>query len=243
MTRNQTEQPLAARGGEGISVHNVRKRFGDFVALDDVSLEVPGGGLTALLGPSGSGKSTLLHLLAGILSPDAGSVTLEGTRIDTLSERRRSRLRNRRFGFVFQQGFLLPELPAEENVALPLLLAGTPRRAAVAAAREWFAPLSLDGLERRRPGELSGGQAQRVAIARALVTRPTVLFADEPTAALDSATGAATMDLLLRAATVVGSAVVVVTHDPAVAARCDRQLRLRDGRLAGADTAIMAVQP
>ncbi|WP_370324081.1 ABC transporter ATP-binding protein [Euzebya sp.] len=210
------------------------KRFGDVAAVAGVDIDAWAGSSVALTGPSGSGKSTLLHLLAGILAPDDGGVWLSGERIDRLGERQRSAIRTRRFGFVFQQGFLLPELSAAENVALPLMLAGTPRRDAVDAARRWFAPLGLQGLERRRPGELSGGQAQRVAIARALVGQPEVLFADEPTAALDTAAGAQTVDLLLRAATEVGAAVVVVTHDPDVADRCDRQLDLRDGRLVGA---------
>ncbi|MFC6930449.1 ABC transporter ATP-binding protein [Actinomadura yumaensis] len=183
------------------------------------------------MGPSGSGKSTLLHCLAGIMKPDAGEVRLLGGRIDALGERRRSALRRSRFGFVFQFGQLLPELPAVENVALPLMLGGTPRRAAVNAARTWFAPLGLGGMEHRRPGELSGGQAQRVAIARALVTAPAVVFADEPTGALDQATGHETMNLLVEATRHNGASLVVVTHDPTVARWCDRTVEVRDGRL------------
>ncbi|WP_433463297.1 ABC transporter ATP-binding protein [Spirillospora sp. CA-128828] len=207
------------------------KRFGTAVALDGVDLAVDRAEAVAIMGPSGSGKSTLLHCLAGIMTPDAGEVQLLGQRIDTLGERRRSALRRGRFGFVFQFGQLLPELPAVENVALPLMLNGTSRREAVQTARSWFRPLGLDGLEHRRPGELSGGQAQRVAIARALVPRPAVVFADEPTGALDQATGHDTMRLLVDATKHNGASLVVVTHDPSVAAWCDRVLEVRDGRI------------
>ncbi|MEU8119266.1 ABC transporter ATP-binding protein [Spirillospora sp. NPDC049024] len=214
-----------------LSGRGLVKRFGATVALDGVDLAVDRAEAVAIMGPSGSGKSTLLHCLAGILPPDAGEVHLLGQRIDTLGERRRSALRRSRFGFVFQFGQLLPELPAVENVALPLMLGGTSRREAEQAARSWFRPLGLDGLERRRPGELSGGQAQRVAIARALAPRPAVVFADEPTGALDQATGHDTMRLLVDATKHNGASLVVVTHDPAVAAWCDRVLEVRDGRI------------
>ncbi|GAA1547830.1 ABC transporter ATP-binding protein [Actinomadura kijaniata] len=207
------------------------KRFGATVALDGVDLSVGRGETLAIMGPSGSGKSTLLHCLAGIMRPDAGEVRLLGQRVDALGERRRSELRRTRFGFVFQFGQLLPELPADENVALPLMLGGTPRREAVRAARVWFGPLGLAGMESRRPGELSGGQAQRVAIARALVTRPAVVFADEPTGALDQNTGHGTMRLLVEATKHNGASLVVVTHDVDVANWCDRRAEVRDGRL------------
>ncbi len=205
------------------------KRFGPATALAGVDLSVPRGATVAIMGPSGSGKSTLLHCLAGIMAPDDGEVRLLGTRIDALGERRRSELRRTRFGFVFQFGQLLPELPAEENVALPLMLGGTSRREAVAQARSWFGPLGLGGLEARRPGELSGGQAQRVAIARALVTRPAVVFADEPTGALDQGTGHDTMALLVGAVRQSGASLVLVTHDPNVARWCERTVQVRDG--------------
>ncbi|MEV3925782.1 ABC transporter ATP-binding protein [Actinomadura coerulea] len=207
------------------------KRFGTTVALDGVDLAVGRAEAVAIMGPSGSGKSTLLHCLAGIMKPDAGEVHLLGLRIDALGERRRSALRRSRFGFVFQFGQLLPELPAVENVALPLMLNGTSRREAVRAARNWFGPLGLDGLEHRRPGELSGGQAQRVAIARALAPLPAVVFADEPTGALDQATGHDTMRLLVDATRRNGASLVVVTHDTSVAAWCDRVVEVRDGRV------------
>ncbi|MFI6521315.1 ABC transporter ATP-binding protein [Spirillospora sp. NPDC050679] len=214
------------------------KRFGSTVALNGVDLAVRRAETVAIMGPSGSGKSTLLHCLAGIVRPDAGAVHLLGQRIDDLGERRRSALRRTRFGFVFQHGELLPELPAEENVALPLMLGGTARRAAVAAARAWFGPLGLAGMEGRRPGELSGGQAQRVAIARALATRPAVVFADEPTGALDQQTGHDTMRLLVEATRHNDASLVVVTHDPNVAAWCDRTVEVRDGRLLAASGAV-----
>ncbi|GAA4086411.1 MULTISPECIES: ABC transporter ATP-binding protein [Actinomadura] len=207
------------------------KRFGPTVALDGVGLAVGRAETVAIMGPSGSGKSTLLHCLAGIMKPDAGQVRLLGQRVDTLGERRRSELRRTRFGFVFQFGQLLPELPAVENVALPLMLGGTPRREAVTASRAWFGPLGLAGMEGRRPGELSGGQAQRVAIARALVTRPAVVFADEPTGALDQRTGYETMRLLVEATRQNDASLVLVTHDPNVARWCDRTVEVRDGRL------------
>ncbi|MGI5164406.1 ABC transporter ATP-binding protein [Spirillospora sp. CA-253888] len=214
------------------------KRFGPTVALNGVDLAVRRAETVAIMGPSGSGKSTLLHCLAGIVRPDAGAVHLLGQRIDDLGERRRSALRRTRFGFVFQHGELLPELPAEENVALPLMLGGTARRAAVATARAWFGPLGLAGMEGRRPGELSGGQAQRVAIARALATRPAVVFADEPTGALDQRTGHDTMRLLVEATRSNDASLVVVTHDPNVAAWCDRTVEVRDGRLLAASGAV-----
>jgi putative ABC transport system ATP-binding protein len=184
-----------------------------------------------VMGPSGSGKSTLLHCLAGILVPDAGEIHYGGHRIDTLRENDRSALRRDRFGFVFQFGQLVPELTAEENVALPLLLGGARRTDALRAAAPWFDRLDLKGMQRRRSGELSGGQAQRVALARGLVAGPNVLFADEPTGSLDSLTGEQTMDLLSSAARQQGTTVVLVTHEPRVAAYADREVIVRDGRV------------
>ena len=203
--------------------------FGETPALRGANVSVAAGEILAVMGPSGSGKSTLLHCLAGILVPDSGRVEFDGRRIDSLPDAERSTLRRGRFGFVFQFGQLVPELSAEENVALPLLLGGMPRAAAVARAREWFARLGLDGLEQRRSGELSGGQSQRVALARGLVTEPEVLFADEPTGALDSLTGEQVMELLTAAARDHGTTVVLVTHEPRVAAYADREVIVRDG--------------
>jgi putative ABC transport system ATP-binding protein len=203
--------------------------FGSTPALRGASLGVGQGEIVAVMGPSGSGKSTLLHCMAGILTPDQGEVWFGGQRLDTLSDERRSELRRNRFGFVFQSGQLVPELTAEENVALPLLLSGTRRGPAMTAARDWFAILGLDGLQRRRSGELSGGQAQRVALARGMVARPEVLFTDEPTGALDSVSGELVMDLLTAAAREHGTTVILVTHDARVAAYADREVVVRDG--------------
>ena len=163
--------------------------FGETPALRGASLAVKKGEVLAMMGPSGSGKSTLLHCLAGILVPDSGEIHVDGERLDTMSEKQRSALRRDRFGFVFQFGQLVPELTAEENVALPLLLGGARRQEALRVARTWFERLQLEGLERHRSGEMSGGQAQRVALARGMVAQPEVLFADEPTGSLDSLTG------------------------------------------------------
>ncbi|GAB2863004.1 ABC transporter ATP-binding protein [Actinocorallia aurea] len=203
--------------------------FGSTPALRGASLAVEAGEILAVTGPSGSGKTTLLHCLAGILTPESGEIHFDGRRIDTLKEPARSALRRERFGFVFQFGQLVPELTAEENVALPLLLSGTRRNSAMADARAWFPPLGLDGLEGRRSGELSGGQAQRVALARALVARPSALFADEPTGSLDSLTGEHVMDLLVDSARTAGTTVVLVTHEARVAACADREVVVRDG--------------
>ncbi|MBK3580055.1 ABC transporter ATP-binding protein [Streptomyces sp. MBT65] len=207
------------------------KTYGSTTALAGVDVAVGARDSLAIMGPSGSGKSTLLHTLAGIIRPDGGEVLLRGERIDDLGENRLSALRRKRFGFVFQSGQLLPELPAEENVALPLMLEGLPRAQAVERARRWFAPLGLDGLERRRPGQLSGGQAQRVAIARALAVAPDVVFADEPTGALDQVTSTEVVRLLTSVTREQGAALVMVTHDADVAAHCDRILQVRDGRI------------
>ena len=203
--------------------------FGSTPALRGASLGVGQGEIVAVMGPSGSGKSTLLHCLAGILTPDRGEVWFGAQRLDTLSDEHRSELRRNRFGFVFQYGQLVPELTAEENVALPLLLSGTRRGPAITAARDWFPTLGLDGLQRRRSGELSGGQAQRVALARGMVARPEVLFADEPTGSLDSVSGELVMDLLTAAAREHGTTVILVTHDARVAAYADREVIVRDG--------------
>jgi putative ABC transport system ATP-binding protein len=205
--------------------------FGETPALRGASFSVKRGEIVALMGPSGSGKSTLLHCLAGILVPDSGEVYLDGERLDAMREGDRSRLRRERFGFVFQFGQLVPELTAEENVALPLLLGGTRREEALRVARSWFERLELDGLERHRAGEMSGGQAQRVALARGLVARPEVLFADEPTGSLDSLTGELVMGLMTAAARQEGTTVVLVTHEPRVAAYADREVIVRDGRV------------
>ena len=221
----------SARQGCLIEARDVVLSFGQTPALRGASVSVAAGEILAVMGPSGSGKSTLLHCLAGILTPDAGEVWFDGRRVDTLGETERSALRRDRFGFVFQFGQLVPELTAEENVALPLLLGGARRAAALAEARAWFGRLGLDGLEQRRPVSCPAAQAQRVALARGLVARPEVLFADEPTGSLDSLTGEHVMKLLTAAAREQGTTVVLVTHEPRVAAYADREVIVRDGKV------------
>lgn len=210
----------------------LRKSFGTTTALAGVDFTIRRGETVAIMGPSGSGKSTLLHCLAGIMRPDFGEVRLFDQRVDAMSEAQRSRLRRSRFGFLFQFGQLLPELSALENVALPLMLGGTAKATALREASDWFPKLGLAGLIKRRPGELSGGQAQRVALARALVTGPAVVFADEPTGALDQATGTETMRTLVAATKGQQAGLIVVTHDASVAAHCDRTIEIRDGLVA-----------
>src|SRR6195256_5006927 len=212
-----------------VEARGLVKSFAATPALRGADAAVAAGEIVAVMGPSGSGKSTLLHCLAGILMPSSGEVHFNGMQLDRLSDDKRSALRRDQFGFVFQTGQLVPELTAEENVALPLLLSGTRRGPAMTAARKWFAVLGLDGLERRRSGELSGGQAQRVALARGLVADPEVLFADEPTGALDSMSGELVMNLLPAAVREQGTTVVLVTHDARVAAYADREVVVRDG--------------
>jgi putative ABC transport system ATP-binding protein len=218
-----------------IEARNVVFSFGTTPALRGASLAVDSGEVLAIMGPSGSGKSTLLHCLAGILVPDSGEILFDGVRVDTMTETQRSSLRRDRFGFVFQFGQLVPELTAAENVALPLLLSGVRRAEALRRAYGWFERLGLEGMEQRRSGELSGGQAQRVALARGLVARPQVLFADEPTGSLDSLTGEQVMDLLVDAAREQGTTVIVVTHEPRVAAYAEREVIVRDGRVNAPD--------
>jgi putative ABC transport system ATP-binding protein len=223
---------LIPAGGLIIEAQNLVLFFGETPALRDASLCVERGEIVAVMGPSGSGKSTLLHCLAGILVPESGRVMFDGQRVDSMREEQRSSLRRDRFGFVFQFGQLVPELTAEENVALPLLLGGIRRQEAVVRARRWFARLELDGLEGHRAGEMSGGQSQRVALARGLVAQPDVLFADEPTGSLDSLTGELVMSLMTSVAREEGTTVVLVTHEPRVAAYADREVIVRDGRVA-----------
>jgi putative ABC transport system ATP-binding protein len=218
---------------------DVHKSFGQTPALTGADLAVAVGEIVAVMGPSGSGKSTLLHCLAGVLRPDRGEVWFDGRRVDEMKDSARTELRRRSFGFVFQFGQLVPELTAEENVALPLILGGTRRAPAVNAAREWLTRLGLNGLGERRSGELSGGQAQRVALARGLITAPKVLFADEPTGSLDSLTGVHVMDLLVETAKAEGTTVVLVTHEPRVAAYADREVIVRDGKVAASQPELV----
>lgn len=220
--------------------------FGQTRALRGVDLDILVGEVLAVTGPSGSGKSTLLHVMAGVLVPDAGSVGYHGGNVSqdiaALDEAARSRLRLSEFGFIFQFGQLLPDLSALDNVTIPLLLASTPRRKALAQARETLGELGLSEHLDKRPGQLSGGQAQRAAVARALVTSPRILFADEPTGSLDSLAAERTMEVLLASVRSRGASLVIITHDARVAAYADREVTVRDGRI-GPGTTRAGLEP
>ncbi|MER8157473.1 ABC transporter ATP-binding protein [Streptomyces sp. NPDC094472] len=209
---------------------SLNKTYGHTPALDGADFSIHPGEVVAVMGPSGSGKSTLLHCLAGIVRPDSGSVHYNGRELTAMSDSERSGLRRGEFGFVFQFGQLVPELTCVENVALPLRLNGTKRKEAEARAESWMERLEVADVAHKRPGEVSGGQGQRVAVARSLVTAPRVLFADEPTGALDSLNGERVMELLTEAARESRTAVVLVTHEARVAAYSDREVVVRDGK-------------
>ncbi len=208
----------------------VGKTYGATPALESADFSIRPGEVVAVMGPSGSGKSTLLHCLAGIVRPDRGQIRYRHQDMAAMSDASRSALRRGEFGFVFQFGQLVPELTCVENVALPLRLNGTRRREAQDRATQWLERLEVDGVAGKRPGEISGGQGQRVAVARALVTGPRLIFADEPTGALDSLNGERVMRLLADAARETAAAVVLVTHEARVAAYSDREVVVRDGR-------------
>jgi putative ABC transport system ATP-binding protein len=218
-----------------VSGHHLVKRFGSRTsavdALRGVDVAFERGSFTAIMGPSGSGKSTLLHILAGLDRPTDGWVEIDGTRLDGLNDRDLTLLRRRSVGFIFQAYNLLPVLTAEENITLPLRIGG--RR----PDREWLETLidavGLGDRRTHRPAEMSGGQQQRVAVARALVTRPAVVFGDEPTGNLDSASSREILQLLRRAVDDFGQTIVMVTHDPSAATVADRVVFLADGRVAG----------
>ena len=211
----------------------VTRRYGDgesaVDALRGVTLEVPAGQFTAVMGPSGSGKSTLMHLLAGLDTPSSGTVEIGGEDITTMSDKQLTKLRRKHIGFVFQQFNLLPTLTAEENILLPLSIAG--RKPAKGDLEALIARVGLEERRRHRPSEMSGGQQQRVAIARALISSPTVLFADEPTGNLDSASGNEILALLREAVELDGQTTLMVTHDPRAAATADRVVFIADGRI------------
>jgi putative ABC transport system ATP-binding protein len=229
---------VTAPAGSLLAAEDLHKTYGATVALDGAEFSIHPGEVVAVMGPSGSGKSTLLHCLAGIVPPDSGSITYDGRELTGMGDAERSALRRSEFGFVFQFGQLVPELTCAENVALPLRLNGTSRKAAERAALGWMERLEVDDLKDKRPGEVSGGQGQRVAVARALVTGPRVIFADEPTGALDSLNGERVMELLTDAARSTNAAVVLVTHEARVAAYSDREIVVRDGRSRDMERAI-----
>jgi putative ABC transport system ATP-binding protein len=235
MRTQATRTAPTAVSPPAIALHDVRKVHGEgdgaVVALDGVSVELPPGSFTAIMGPSGSGKSTFLHVAAGLDQPTSGTVALGETQLAGLSERKLTILRRERVGFVFQAFNLMPSLTVTQNIGLPLRLAGRrPRRSEIG---EVAARVGLDQRLRHRPAQLSGGQQQRVAIARALVTRPEVVFADEPTGALDTKTGRGVLALLREVVDGDGHTVVMVTHDPVAASYADRVILLADGRIAG----------
>ncbi|WP_460069025.1 ABC transporter ATP-binding protein [Streptomyces sp. YKOK-I1] len=229
---------MNAPGGSLLVAEDLKKAYGPTMALDGAEFSIHPGEVVAVMGPSGSGKSTLLHCLAGIVTPDSGSIRYDGRDLATMSDAQRSALRRSEFGFVFQFGQLVPELTCVENVALPLRLNGTQRKQAEKTALSWMERLEVDGLARKRPGEVSGGQGQRVAVARSLVTSPRLIFADEPTGALDSLNGERVMELLTEAARSANAAVVLVTHEARVAAYSDREIVVRDGKSRDMERAV-----
>lgn len=216
-----------------ISAKDIKKAYGKTHALRGASLRVKKGEVLAIMGPSGSGKSTLLHSLAAIISVDSGEIRLNGKRIDKLPDDKRSILRRTMFGFVFQFGQLVPELTVEDNVALPLLLNKKDKKEAYKKAKRWIAEVGLSGKENNLPGELSGGQAQRIAIARAMVIEPQILFADEPTGSLDTFNSEKVMELFIKTVKEHGTTVIMVTHEPSIAAYADREIVVRDGKIVG----------
>jgi putative ABC transport system ATP-binding protein len=216
-----------------VATRDVTRRFGEgdaaVDALRGISIDFPRGQFAAVMGASGSGKSTLMHIMAGLDSPTSGTVTVDGVLITGLDDRRLTQLRRDRIGFVFQFFNLLPMLSAEENIVLPLTIAG--RSVDQAWKRSLIESIGLADRVRHRPAQLSGGQQQRVAIARALITRPAVLFADEPTGNLDSGSSGEILELLRRSVDELGQTIVMVTHDPRAAAIADRVVFLSDGRV------------
>ncbi len=217
-----------------ISAKNIKKSYGQTKVLHGVSLDVRPGDVLAIMGPSGSGKSTLLHSLAAIIPVDSGEIIFDGRDIGTLSDNSRSILRRTVFGFVFQFSQLVPELSVVDNVALPLLLGGGSRDKAYAEAKKWLKAVDLSDESDKPPSEISGGQAQRAAIARAMVVQPKVLFADEPTGSLDSLNSEHIMELFIATAKDNGTTVIMVTHEPSIAAYADREIVVRDGMVVGA---------
>ena len=240
---NTPAVPASVTRGSLVEARGIYKSFGQTPALRGANVAVRQGEVFAIMGPSGSGKSTLLHCLAGIFTPDQGDALFDGQIVNAMSEADRTKLRRTAFGFVFQFGQLVPELTAADNVALPLLLNRTRRRAAYKTADTWLDKLGVGDKGGRRTGELSGGEAQRVAVARALALAPKVIFADEPTGSLDSLTGEKVMDLLTDLAREQGATVVMVTHDARVAAYAERVATVRDGIVFSVDLPGVPASP
>lgn len=217
-----------------IRAEDIKKSYGETHAMRGISLNIRRGEVLAIMGPSGSGKSTLLHTLAGITLPDNGKVYFNGSRIDNLTDHQRTLLRRSKFGFVFQFSQLVPELTAIDNVAVPLLLNGIHKKEAYQIAERWLNKVGItDAKLDHLANQLSGGQIQRVAIARAMAINPEVLFADEPTGSLDSLNSELVMKMFIKTAKDSGMTVVMVTHEPTIAAYADREIIVRDGRIEG----------
>lgn len=214
-----------------LQLHNISKSFGPLKVLDRVSLTIPDGAVTAIVGPSGAGKTTLLQIAGTLALPDSGRVTYDGVEVTSLNDRRLSEFRNRHIGFVFQAHQLLPEFTAQENVALPAMIAGETKSVSMKRAADLLNELGLSERLRHKPAALSGGERQRVAIARALINSPRVVLADEPTGALDSSNRDEIMRLIASLREERGQTFVIVTHDPAMAATADNVVSMADGRI------------
>lgn len=215
-----------------IKAENIKKSYKKHEVLRGISLSVKKGEILAIMGPSGSGKSTLLHSLAGIIKIDSGKVFYDGDRLDNLSDKEKTILRRTDFGFIFQFSQLVPELTILDNVALPILLNGKKsKKDARKKAHELLEIVGIDDVSDKLPHEVSGGQAQRAAVARAMIMKPKVVFADEPTGSLDSVNSERVMELFVDIAKKSGTAVIVVTHEPTIAAYADREIIVRDGKL------------
>jgi lipoprotein-releasing system ATP-binding protein len=240
-TRFQRD-PDSRAAGPIVQVTNLEKTYktarGPLTLFRNLDLEVAAGELVAIVGPSGAGKSTLLHILGALDTPSAGTVYCASTNVAKLTPRQASAFRNREIGYVWQFHYLLPEFTAQENVAMPLLAGGQPKRDALETASNWLREVGLDDRRDHRPGELSGGEQQRVALARALVNHPRILLADEPTGDLDESTARQAFDLIQRIHAIHGLTSILVTHNMELAGRCSRVLRLEHGRLAVNSTSL-----
>lgn len=221
-----------------IIAKNLKKVFKNQTeALRDIDLSVEPGEILAIMGPSGSGKSTLLHCLAGIIKPTSGQVIFNNQEISKWSDKKRNQLRREQFGFVFQFSQLVPELTALDNIALPLLINKVPKKQAYLEAKRWLNKVGVEKYADHLSGQLSGGQAQRIAVARSMIHQPKVIFADEPTGSLDTLNSERVMNLFLEIAKKYGTTVVMVTHEPSIAAYADREIIVRDGKVVGASHA------
>lgn len=212
-----------------LEARNIEKSFGDLKVLKGVDIEVRKAEVVAIMGASGAGKSTFLEILGTLSSPDSGTLVIDGTSVQALDRKELSAFRGRKIGFVFQFHHLLPEFSALENIMIPAMIAGKTKKEAVSEAERLLDLVGLSGRASHKPSELSGGEQQRVAIARALVNNPAVLLADEPTGNLDSATKQEIHNLFFRLREQLGQTIIIVTHDPELAALCDRTLTMRDG--------------